>query len=447
MGSFWKLLRIAIGLSVFSTLSIHCYALDPSATAKALRISSMITGGTLPTSDPLFAQLVTATQGGNLLAAAQTAAQSPYFANYLARRLALQMQNPALDAGIVTDNDATAFLMAHFIGAGGTKASLSTLWSENATYLVNVTDAANVVTQVHVADLKPDQLMGVNWATDLVRVPGQTAKMLTLDDKGKAVATPTDIPAKHVGGYTTLSDRKDDTSFAMFATTAGTNLRMIEGIWKISTGLQLIDVQSSNAPVQYVPRFVPEYDSNFFRGQGQPACISCHAGGMASLTHGYATVADLFDFDKDNGLVFNSAPTVATMKSLGSDPKKRQNNATCDLKKTKTAACNPDSLGVDPNQAWDVSITWANSGVLSRMGWTGATSGQGLNALGTELGKARIIYEFMTKRVINEICPLGAFTATEISNIAASANPFMSPAGSDDIRTIVARVAVHSSCQ
>ena len=263
------------------------FALDVDATSKALRMSNTITGGLLPTSDPLFAQMVSKIQGGNLVGAANLAASSNYFAKYLARRLALQMQNPALDASISMDSDASSFLIAHFIGAGAIKPSISSIWSENATYLINMT-VNGASTPTHSADLTAAQLAAVNWTTSLVQVPGQKAKS-NVNPGGGPVA----IPVKHVGGYVTLSDRVGDTSFAAFGATSGTNLRMIEGIWQVATGYSLVQVESAQAGANAVPRFVPEVNPNFFHGQGQPACISCHGGGMSSLTHGYAAVASL----------------------------------------------------------------------------------------------------------------------------------------------------------
>ncbi|MGZ3690151.1 MAG: hypothetical protein ACXVAX_01530, partial [Pseudobdellovibrio sp.] len=221
----------------------------------------------------------------------------------------------------------------------------------------------------------------------------------------------------------------------------------IEGIWEIATGLTLVDVQSSAARPQDAPRFVPEYDPNFFVGQGQAACISCHGGGFSSLNHGYSTVADVFDFTTKNGLVYIATPTTATKKSLASDPNKRTVNNTCDLSKNPTAVCNPDSVGADPNNAWDLSATWSSTGTLIRMGWIGPTSGEGLNALGAALGQASIVYSNLTKRVIREICPMGLITEKEISAIADSANPYSAKKGSDDIRTIIAAVASHPTCQ
>jgi hypothetical protein len=417
---------------------------NPAALAAALRISNTITGGAMPVTDPLFAQIANLTASGDYFGAANVAATSPYFAGYLARRLALQMQNAAYDANASMDNDATAFIIAHLAGVGtGTgsasgsadqKPSISTLWSENATYMVR---AGGV--QKHVSALTPLELANVNWQTDLVRVAGQTAK----SQSGSVVA----IPSKHVGGYVTLSDHAGDLSLAQNGAAGGTNLRLIEGIWQVSTGLSLTDVQSVNAPAQAAPRFVPETNPNFFVGQGQAACLSCHGGGMSSLTHGYATVADVFDYDPVKGFTYISAPSVLTMKSLGSDPAKRQAAKVCDLTQANMPACNLDSLGVDPNNGWDVSATWANTGVLETMGWNGAKTGLGLNELGTAIGKANIVYENLAKRIVLEICPLGSFTKRDIEKIGATANPFKTPAGTDDVRTLVAMVASHPSCR
>lgn len=419
-------------------ISTVTFAIDVDATAKALRMSNTITGGMLPTSDPIFAQMVSKIQAQDLAGAAALAANSSFFGKYLARRLALQMQNPALDASVSIDSDASSFIIAHFIGAGTIKPSISTIWSENATYLVNLT-VAGVTTATHTASLTAAQLAAVDWTTALVKVPGQNAKNLAT----AAVA----IPAKHVGGYVTLSDRIADTSLAMYGYSAGTNLRMIESIWQIATGFSLLDVQSSQAGAYVVPRFVPEYDPNFFHGQGQAACISCHGGGMSSLNHGYAAVADKFDFDPVNGFIYIETPTVATMKSLGSDPAKRTVNSTCNLVANPTAVCNPDSAGIDANQAWDVGATWGDSGVLATMGWTGPTTGQGLNELGLAIGKAKIVYENLVRRVVGEICPMGTFSPDDVHKIAAAADPFAGPPGTDDIRTIVSLVASNGSCQ
>lgn len=406
-------------------------------TVKALRLSNAITGGAMPTTDAQFQQMVDQIQNGNIESAALIAARSKYFAGYLARRIALQMQSPALDASIGKDNDATAFLIAHLAGYGDQKPSISSIWSENATYLLNITQDGTP-SQVHAASLTASQLEELDWQTALTRIAGQMAKGTD--------GTPIAIPEKHTGGYTTLSDRVNDSSFAMYGATGGTNLRMIEGIWEIATGLSLTDVQSTAAPASDAPRFIPEYNPNFFHGQGQPACISCHGGGLSSLRHGYSTVADVFDFDSARGFTFIANPTVASMKSFGSDPNKRAETAKCDLTKVPTPVCNLESGGADPNQGWDLATIWSKTGVLDMMGWSGARTGQGLNTLGANIGQARIVYENLTKRIVREICPMGAFSAAEVQSIAEAANPFQSPAGTDDIRTIVAKVASHASC-
>jgi hypothetical protein len=409
-------------------------ALDATATAAALRLAGTITGGSMPASAPEFAEMVAAIQIGDNLKAATIAATSNYAASYLFRRLAFQMQNPALDASQVTDNDATAFLIAHFIHAAGAQGGISTLWYENATYLVNVT-RKGVPTQVHAADLTASELSAINWRDQLVRVEGQTAKSGTGDDDPLI-----NIPAKHVGGYLTLSDRANDNSFAMFGATAGTNLRMIEGMWTIATGLEVLDFASTSAHIQDVPRFVPGDDPNLFHGQGQNACIACHGGGITSLNHGYSTVADVFDFDPQDGLIYIANPTTNTMKSLASDPKKRKANAACNLVKTPTAVCNPDSVGADPNQGWDLTATWQDNGMLMRLGWSGLTQGQGLSTLGIALGQADIVYQNFTQRVIREVCPTSIFDPTVVNQIAADGRI------PDDLRVIVAEVASNPAC-
>ena len=429
---------ILLALVMF-LISFETLALDVAATSKTLRLANIITGGLMPSSDPVFSQMIVQVQAGDIKGAALLATNTKYYVNYLAKRLAYQMQSPALDASIVTDSDATAFLIAHFTEVGGVKPSISTIWSENATYLVNVAAASAPANNIHASSMTAAQIATVNWQTALVRVAGQKAK----DAAGAVLA----IPIKHVGGYITLSDKGDDNSFAMYGASAGTNLRMIEGLWEIATGLTLVDVQSSKASPMDVPRFIPEYDINFFKGQGQASCISCHGGGFSSLNHGYSTVANLFDYTAARGLVYIATPTTATMKSLGSDPNKRSTNLICDLTKTPTAVCNPDSVGADPNQGWDLNATWSSTGVLVRMGWTGLSKGEGLNLLGQELGKASIVYKYLTKRVVKEICPMGIFTESDVAKIADMANPYATIKGTDDVRTIISMVAANPTCQ
>lgn len=416
-------------LSILVFTALPCSAqINVAATTTALRLRNSITGGLMPFTDPLFTQMVTRSAAGDIYGAALTAANSKYFANYLARRLALQMQTPALETAGIKDSDATTFLIAHFIGAGG-PARLSTIWAENATYLVR--DLEGV--PVRASRLTAAEADAVDWS-QLVRFGGQ--------QDGNEVY----LPVQHVGGYTTLSDSANDTSFAVYAATAGTNLRMIVGIWEIATGLDLLDVASVAAVVNQSPRFVPSYDPNFFQGQGQQACMSCHGGGMASLDHGYATVANVFDVT-GNGFVFIPNPTTGTMKSLGSDRGARSRVQACNLSRTPTPACNPESPDVDPQHGWNVSKSWERAGVLKAMGWAGPVAGQGLQTLGFSIAKSWIVYQFFTQRVIKELCPLGTFTEVEINKIAASANPWAEPAGTDDIRTIVAQVATSPGCQ
>jgi len=161
---------------------------------------------------------------------------------------------------------------------------------------------------------------------------------------------------------------------------------------------------------------------------------------LTSLNHGYSTVGDLWNFDATNGLVYFATPTTATRKSLASDPNKRSANATCNLTRTPTPVCNPDSSGTDPNQAWDLNITWGASGLLDKLGWSGPTNGQGLAALGAALGQATIVYQNFTWRAIREICPTGTFSQADIDRIAAAGK------AADDIRVIVAQVASSSTC-
>ena len=407
-------------------------ASEVDAKVQALRMAGTITGGKLTIDDPIFEQVVARLKAGEAEAAAELVAKSPHFASHLARRLALQMQTPALEVGDGKDNDSTAFLIAHFAGATGVSPSIGSIFSENATYLVMTPTGL-----VRASALSAANLATLDWTKSLVRQDGQSAKA----PDGSPVA----IPEKHVGGFATLSDKPNDNSFAMYGAMAGTNLRMIEGLWQVATGLSLTDVKSTSVPASFVPKFVPEYDPNFLQGQGQPACISCHGGGMASLRHGYATVADVFDFTANNGLVFIASPTTATMKSLGSDAGKRARTQTCNLSQNPTPVCNPDSEGADPDNKWDLSL-WKTTGVLNTMKWKGAVAGSGLNELGKAIGQAGIVYEFLTKRVIGEICPMGTFSAAEVSSIALAANPNAEPKGTDDLRTIVAKVASHPSC-
>ena len=303
---------------------------------------------------------------------------------------------------------------------------------------------------VHAADLTAAEQNTIDWRTALTCSPGQlaidnaTRGLKDADDK-PLPPSKTTIPVKHVGGYTTLSDRPGDNSFAEFGATAGTNLRYIEGLWMVATGMDLLAFASTEGRTQNVPRFVPENDPHFLIGNGQTACVACHAGGLAAINHGYATLADLFDFNGDGFTYIGANATAVTAqnagarKSLGSMPGNRGRTFTCNL--GQFTVCNPDSVGVDANQTWELASTWGARGMLNTLGWTGATAGQGLNSLGQALGKAGIVYANMVKRVMKEVCPLGAVPANDVKNITASVQT------SDDIKTMIAQVASNAACR
>jgi hypothetical protein len=427
MLSAWILVSgvVCMSSSAVADNSATTDAPNQAATVAALRMAGTITGGTMPYTAPEFVKMVNFIQSGDYYDAAQTAVQSEYFPSYFVRRFAKQMMNPAISDVGIPDNDATTFIVANLIGSG-TTANISQLWSDNSTYMINVAG-----TPSHAFGLSAAQLAAVDWRTDLVRVAGQMA----VDQNNNPIA----IPAKHVGGYLTLSNKVGDGSVAAYGLTAGTNLRAIEGIYEITMGLTLPElVVMDGAKAQLVPRFVPEINPNFFVGQGQPACLTCHGGGASSLTHGYATMADIFDFDPNNGLTYIAAPSTGSMKSLGSNANNRQNTLTCNL--AKFTVCNPDSYGADPGQAWDLT-TWQAGGLLSQMGWKGAITGEGLNALGAAVGQASLVYSFLVQRVIGEICPLGDIGSAQRANIASQAQ------AQDSFGYIVAQVASDPSCR
>lgn len=428
---------LAIGVST------SAHAADSTSIVGALRLSGIITGGTMPTNSADFNTMVAQVGTGDWLGAATTAVNSQYGANYILRRLALQMQNAAYSAAAAKDNDATAYLIAHFAGAGGVGASsLSKIWSNNVTCTVNVSrNGSNV--NVHAADLTAAELNTIDWRSALNCTAGQQAVDFIATQAARqaaqnAAAVMMTIPVKAVGGYTTLSDRPNDGSFAMVGATAGTNLRYIENLWMVATGMGLLDFASTEGRPQNVPRFVPENDPHFLIGNGQTACIACHAGGLAALNHGYSTVADLYDFAND-GLSYNKAPTTGTMKSLGSMANNRQRTLTCNL--SQFTVCNPDSVGADPNQSWDLGATWGARGMLAQLGWNGPTAGQGLNSLGQAIGKAGIVYSNMVKRIMKEVCPLGAIPDKDVSAIVTAGQ------NSDDVKQMIAQVASNPACR
>jgi hypothetical protein len=228
-----------------------------------------------------------------------------------------------------------------------------------------------------------------------------------------------------------LSPNYNDLS--QFAYSAGTNLRAVEYLYEIALGVSLASMENTTgATADMTPKFIPSNNPNFLQGNNQPACISCHAGGATSRLHGYATVADIFDFDTGgNGFIyiptpsykFTSGDSSSTLgKSYGSntDQIARQQVSICDQKNNPLVICNPASPGVSQTQGWDLTY-WQSVGLLSRWGWSGAITGTGLNSLATAVTQATQTYQFMTQRVINEICPLGSFSQTQINNIASGA--------------------------
>jgi hypothetical protein len=412
-------------------------AADQASTVAALRMNGTVTGGLMPVTAPQFAQMVTYIQSGDYFNAAMTAINTPYFAQYLGRQMAKEMQNPTLSSAGVRDSAATTFVLAHLLyGAGpgvtntGLTKGISGLWSDNLTCLINVGG-----TPTDAFTLKGTQLEAVNWETQIVCSAGQK------DTQNAAV-----IPPAQVGGYMTLSSAAGDGSFAQNAFTAGTNLRGVEYMYEISMGLTLLQmgILDGASPAQ-VPAFVPETDPNFLVGSGQPACIQCHGGGVSNLTHGYAAFADFFDYDPTKGFAYIAAPTTTTMKSLGSMAGARANIAKCIANKTPpnaATACNPDSvgLGINSSQAWDLS-SWQTGGLLATMGWTGPIKGTGLNSLGAALGQASLVYKFMVQRVVSDICPTGSVSAATQAKIAKQAQ------ATDSFAYIVASVASDPSCR
>jgi hypothetical protein len=428
LGISYRTLYASFTLSVVALFPATSFSATPEAIADAVHISGAITGGLLPTDSAEFTAMVAQVENGDPYSAAMIAAQTKYAANYLIRRLSRQMQNGNLLSSEAKDNDATAFLIAHFIGAGGAPLGISKIWSSNMTCRVR-NAAGNLV---RAADLRPSDFNTIDWSADLSCTPGQVAVQFSTRPNVNQFT----IPLKHVGGYTTLSDRFGDNSFAENGFTDGTNLRFIANYWSVATGMSAIEFAATGGRPQNVPRFVPENDPNFIAGLGQTACIACHAGGLVSLNHGYSTVADMFEFDSF-GFNFMDSTNTDTRKSLGSDGRKRADNLRCT---SVSAVCNPDSVGADPNQSWDLAATWGARGLLTKMGWTGPTSGQGLNSLGVAIGKAGIVYSNLVNRVIREVCPLGSLSASDHSAIVAQAT------ASDDLRQLIARVASNEAC-
>jgi hypothetical protein len=446
-------ISLFINMSVGMAFLAHPAAVfaDQASTIAALRMNGNVTGGLMPTSSPQFTQMVTYIQSGDYYDAAMAAVNTPYFGAFLARRMAKEMQNVTLTSSGVPDNDSTAFLVAHFLhGTTATNTGVTTgisgLWSDNVTCLVDVGG-----TNTSAFKLTATQLAAVNWATQIVCTPGQTGSN-AVPGSGKT-GTQVAIPAADVGGYMTLSLAPGDSSFAQNAFTAGTNLRGVEYLYEISMGVTLLQLAiQDGATPQVVAPFVPEGDPNFLVGVGQPACISCHGGGAQAVQHGYSTLADLFNFDPTAGFEYVAAPTAATMKSYGSNSATRANVQKCVTNHafpTGFTTCNPDSIGASTTQAWDLS-SWQQGGILQTMGWSANApiSGNGLNTLGAAVGQAALVYQFMTSRVIGEICPLGSVTTATQNSIASEAQTgAIAASHKDSLGYIVASVASDPSCR
>ena len=99
----------------------------------------------MPVSNPAFAQMVSDIEAGNYQSAAMDAINTPYFAAYLPRVMAKEMQNVSLSDSGVPDNDGSTFVLAHLLKGtnatnqlGGITAGISGIWSDDYTCLVNV---------------------------------------------------------------------------------------------------------------------------------------------------------------------------------------------------------------------------------------------------------------------------------------------------------------------
>lgn len=465
-----KMIALTSLLGALASMPAPALGASTAVMVQALRMSGKITCGAMPTTDPAFQTMLTKLSASppDYLGAATAAVQSPYFPKCLVRRMARQMMSPAMSEVGIPDNDATTFLVANLIGTSGQTPTVGKLWSENATYLIHVTGAsckaigdANCATggsapsgapkstgpYCHTMDLTPAQLEAVDWQTDLVAVPNQQCALNFDKTKGKTQVF-TAIPPTSAAGFLTLSDRINDNSYAMYAFLMGTNLRGVENMYEIATGFDIPSMETNLSPPLTTletdaPAFVPAGDPNFTTPVTQTACLACHGGGVSSLTHGYAAVADLFDYQNKKGLGFGFFPTLATAnnrKSNGSSTQIRNLVTKCTTSNYTTNDCNPFSSGVDDKTfSWDLhDFSPVSSGQWQ---WNGPVSGQGYNALGQALGQAGIVYKYMTQRVVGEICPSQpALTDQTISQIAAQAQ------ANDSFPYIVEAVASNPAC-
>jgi len=131
-------------------------------------------------------------------------------------------------------------------------------------------------------------------------------------------------------------------------------------------------------------------------------------------------------FDGGNDTVFNrflNNDTGGTErllgKAYGSNFQLAADVDECNQTANPNIACNPNSPTLLPNQGWDLTLWQGN--LLTKWGWNGAVTGNGLNSLGKALGQSNQVYQFMTQRVVNEICPLGNFDSAKVNTIAAQA--------------------------
>jgi len=445
-------LLFAISESSFAGSAGHSYGLavagaDQASTIAALRMNGTVTGGLMPTSSPQFATMVSDIQKGDYYDAAMAAINSSYFAAYLPRRMAKEMQNVSLTDSGVPDNDATTFLVAHMLHGlsnatnSGVNSGISGFWSDDVTCMINENGTATSAFK-----LSSTQDAAVNWMSQIECSPGQSA--MNGNGNGGQIA----IPSQDVGGYMTSSLHEGDSSYAQSGFLAGTNLRGIEYMWEISMGLTFAQMALQNgATPQVVAPFVPESDPNFLVGNGQSSCISCHGGGAQNILHGYSTLADVFDYDPNNGLTYFPTPSTSTMKSLGSNQNTRSQVARCIKNHAYPngfTTCNPDSNGVDDvNHPWDLT-SWEQGGLLKTMGWSSSEpiKGSGLNSLGAAVGQAGLVYQYLVQRVIGEICPLGSVSQASISSYASKAQA-LEAQGGPSFGSIVASVASDPSCR
>jgi hypothetical protein len=468
-----------VGVCVFYTAASSVN--QTTATVQAIRMDGIITGGAIPYSDPVFTNMVSAIEAGNYVQAATDAVNSTYFPYYLPRRMAKEMMNNQMSEAGIIENDGEAFIVANWLGLAGTQPSIGAVWSQNATYCADVSkpgvgvgasqsenEGACVASGKNLVHITyAGDPLSWDWTNLLYKVNEQQANGFDPlnGETGKNVT----ILPRDVGGYMTLVDDEQgeaNTNFASFAFVAGTNLRAIEYLYEIAFGVTLASMENTaGVTADMTPKFIPSDNPNFMNGNNQAACVACHAGGASSRLHGYAAFADLWDYDPGQTRAFyNGNPnyvinpntayqTGALGKSFGSNNDQGIRAGVGQCVDQTDYVCNPSSPGISA-QGWDLSY-WQTAGVLSRWGWNGAISGNGLQALGAAVGQATGVYTNMVQRVINEICPLGSFSQTQIDNMGSAAMSQESAAQSSSTHVstdqgaygyIVVHVASDPSC-